>query len=113
MRDYEQAIASDIFTVSRAASEGEIFVGGGTTWDLANGGVRLAPFAEAIASTLPVELTTRLQEATDGILSGTVETCADPCGVSDAPDEAPLEGAEGAEGAAEASASPAPDDASA
>src|SRR5688572_8029623 len=38
MRDYEQAIASDIFTVSPAASEGEIFVGGGRTWDPATGG---------------------------------------------------------------------------
>jgi basic membrane protein A and related proteins len=87
MRDYADAISEGIFEVSRAFREEQLFVGGGTTWDLSNGGVRLAPFG-ALESTLPVELPNRLQEATDAILAGTVETCSDPCGVARAPDSA-------------------------
>jgi basic membrane lipoprotein Med (substrate-binding protein (PBP1-ABC) superfamily) len=103
LRDYEDAIAESIFEVSRAFNEEDLFVGGGTTWDVSNGGVRLAPFGD-LGSTLPVELPTRLQEATDGILAGTVETCADPCGVLDAPDDG--------SDATDPEASPAPDDGS-
>jgi basic membrane lipoprotein Med (substrate-binding protein (PBP1-ABC) superfamily) len=87
--DYERSISDGIFELSRAFNEEEVYVGGERTWDLSNGGVRLAPSYD-LESTLPVELPTRLEAAVEGILDGTITTCAEPCGVV-APDDADAE----------------------
>jgi basic membrane lipoprotein Med (substrate-binding protein (PBP1-ABC) superfamily) len=93
MRDYDAAISQEVYEVAEANRDPDaLYVGGGTTWDLSNGGVLLASTPED-EPRLPVELPTRLAEATEAILAGQVQVCPDPCGVV-----APSDGGAAAEG---------------
>ena len=108
MRDFDAAIAQEIFEVAEASRDPDVvYIGGGTTWDLSNGGVGLAP-SYSLTQTLPVELSTRLEEATDAILTEHVQTCLEACRLSTSSEDV----AAGSDAAPAASASGAPEEAS-
>jgi basic membrane lipoprotein Med (substrate-binding protein (PBP1-ABC) superfamily) len=109
IRDYDDSIAAEVFEVAEANRDPDsLFIGGGTTYDLANGGVGLAPYHE-FETSLPVELPARLETATQGIIDGSIQTCLEACELATT-----LEGS-GPDGTApegsEAEASPATEDA--
>jgi basic membrane lipoprotein Med (substrate-binding protein (PBP1-ABC) superfamily) len=80
LRDYDEAIAAELTKVAEAARDPDaVYVGGGTTWDLSNGGVGLAPSYD-LEPSLPIELGPRLEDAIDGIVAGRIQTCVETCG---------------------------------
>jgi basic membrane protein A len=108
MRDYDAAITQEIFKAAEAARDPDVvYIGGGTTWDLSNGGVGLAP-SYSLTQTLPVELSTRLEEATDAILNEHVQTCLEACRLSTSSEDV----AAGSDASPAAPASGAPEEAS-
>lgn len=72
-------IAEAIFDVARQFRDEVLFTGGGREWHLDNGGVALAPYYQ-LASSVPVEVPNRLEEAREGIVDGAVQTCPAACG---------------------------------
>jgi basic membrane protein A len=98
VRDYDDSIAQEVYKEAEANREGDIlFVGGGTSFDLANGGVGLAPYHD-LDAVVPVELPARLEEATQGLIDGTIASCLATC------ESATTDAEDGA------ATSPAPDD---
>jgi basic membrane protein A len=79
IRDYDDSIAAEVYEVAEANRDPDtLFIGGGRTYDLANGGVGLAPYHDLDAS-VPVELPARLETATQGIIDGSIQTCLEAC----------------------------------
>ncbi|CAN5824083.1 hypothetical protein BH23CHL8_BH23CHL8_24750 [soil metagenome] len=84
-RNVADPIAEAVYGVARQFRDEVVFTGGGQEWDLDNGGVGLAPYYE-LASSVPVEVPNRLEEARSGIRSGRVHTCPDDCGEALSPE---------------------------